>query len=162
MEYKIVIKEDFKVIGMEGKTSCEDAKVKIPEIWKAFMPRSEEIKNRVNDKVFYGVCEYDPAMKDNCNCCGEFTELVCVEANSLDVIPEGMVGRVIPAAKYAVFTHKGPLANLPETYNYIYGPWKKDSDYEMAEADVFEYYDERFCCCHEENSEFDIYIPIKN
>nr|WP_242840192.1 effector binding domain-containing protein [Clostridium botulinum] len=45
--------------------------------------------------------------------------MVGTEGTSFDYIPEGMVAKVIPQGKYVVFTHKGSVEKLQETYEYI-------------------------------------------
>lgn len=71
-----------------------------------------------------------------------------------------MAGRTVPAAKYAVFTAKGPVPQaIQDTWRYIYSSWLPKSGCERAETEDFELYDER--CTHDEGAEVDIYIPIK-
>ncbi len=161
MEPRIVTKETFKVIGMQGRTTLKDNK--IPQLWQDFIPRMEEIQNRTDKAVSYGICMVDPDfdIKDFTDTT-EFTELVAVEVNNFDFVPQGMVTQVIERQKYAVFTHKGSLANLRMTYDFIYGTWLHKSGMELAKTVDFEYYDSRrFNPIDQENSEFDIYIPIK-
>jgi len=160
MEPKIVTKEEFKVIGMECKTTLKDNK--IPDLWQRFMPRMGEIKNKVNPKVGYGVCRNEGNICfDSFTDETEFESLACFEVSSFDYVPAGMVTRTIPKNRYAVFTHKGELANLRETYGYIYGTWLPGSGYGLVkEGYDFELYDERFDPADQKNSETDIYIPI--
>ena len=66
-----------------------------------------------------------------------------------------------PTQKYAVFTHKGSVDKILETYQAIYAVWQPKSGYELIKAPDFEYYDERFDPDNPEASELDIYIPIK-
>jgi AraC family transcriptional regulator len=72
-----------------------------------------------------------------------------------------MVTTVVEPATYAVFTHKGKLARLGETMNYIYGSWLPGSEYERANGNIpdLEWYDERFSPESDE-SELDLYIPL--
>jgi AraC family transcriptional regulator len=92
---------------------------------------------------------------------GEFEYIASVEVSRLDEVPKGMVGRTIPQQKYAVFAHKGKTDRIKETYKYIYGTWQPKSNCELVKAPDFEYYDERFDANNQEDSEMDIYIPIK-
>ncbi len=121
-----------------------------------------EIKNRINEKVCYGICTYEPGFITN-----DFTEetvfttIAGVEVSEISSIPEGMTSRIMPTQKYAVFVHKGSLDNLRHTYEFIYNTWAAKSEFEIAEADDFELYDERFNPMDDENSEIDIYVPIK-
>ena len=80
--------------------------------------------------------------------------------DSLDDIPDGMVGRTVPEGSYAVFTHVGRLDTLGRTMNYIYGSWVPNSGYELRPGPDLELYDDRFDPASE-TSEMDIYIPVK-
>lgn len=150
----IVEKSEFKVIGMKYYGTNNNNE--IPELWGKFVKRIGEIKNRVEPKTSLGVCEYVPNLTDE----SQFSYIACVEVSSFDEIPEGMVSEVVTTNKYAVFTHKGSTDRLGDTYEYIYGTWLPKSEYEPAPAHDFELYDERFNS-GSENSEMDIYIPIK-
>jgi hypothetical protein len=46
---------------------------------------------------------------------GKFDNIASVSASSLEDIPEGMVGAEVPAATYAVFTHKDKLDRIDDT-----------------------------------------------
>jgi AraC family transcriptional regulator len=43
--------------------------------------------------------------------------MACTEVGSLEDLPPGMFGKVVPAGRYAVFTHKGTLDKLEHTMN---------------------------------------------
>lgn len=154
MEPKIIEKNKFMVVGMKYYGSNNNNE--IPELWKRFRPRMDEIKNAVNGNVAMGVCEFVDNLTDE----SKFTYFACLEVSSLEDIPRGMEGFTVEKNKYAVFTHKGSVDRLGDTYEYIYGSWLPKSEYEPAKSHDFEYYDERFNP-GDENSELDIYIPIK-
>jgi AraC family transcriptional regulator len=167
MEPKIVRKEGFKVVGMEITTTLKSniENMDISKLWTRFHPRMEEIANRIDPAVSYGICG-NPADEETTQCemtdDTEYKELVSVEVDSLDRIPDGMIGRTIPGRAYAVFTHKGKLfPNLQQTYGYIYGTWVPRSGYELDGGFDFELYDERFRDVDDPESELDIYVPIK-
>ncbi len=160
MEPKIEVKKEFKVVGMRGSTTLKNNV--IPQMWTNFFPRMAEIKNRINYDSSYGICECSdmdlPQFTDET----PFNELVCVEVKNFNDIPAGMVSKIIPSQKYAVFTHRGPLDNLRQTYDYIYKTWLPSSGHEIAcKMDDFECYDARFKGVDNPGSEFDIYVPIK-
>ncbi len=71
-----------------------------------------------------------------------------------------MVKFEVPEQTYAIFTHKGKLDKLRHTYEYIYGEWLPQSDYEHVGKFNFELYDHRFMF-GSDDSELDIYIAIK-
>ncbi|WP_131004871.1 GyrI-like domain-containing protein, partial [Clostridioides difficile] len=91
----------------------------------------------------------------------EFNEIIGLEVNSYDVIPNSFVSKTIKEGKYAIFTHTGSLDNLDKTYEYIWGTWFLSSKEELDIRDDFEVYDERFLGPSNVNSQIDIYIPIK-
>lgn len=161
MEPKIVTKDEFKVIGMECRTTLKDNK--IPQLWQDFIKRVGEIPSVCASNICYGICKNDNSHLDYKNFTEDtvFTEMACIEVDNFDHIPEGMVSRTVPTQKYAVFTHKGDFLKIAQTYAYIYGTWLLKSDCELAGGDDFELYDERFCYENPEKSECDIYIPIK-
>lgn len=152
MEPVIKEKESFMVVGMQEdfthKTSCN-----IPKLWDRFAPSMESVPNRKGTH-FLGVCEGNP---DNIND-ENFLYMAAVEVDSLDDLPEGMEGKQIPKSSYAVFTHKGSLAKLGETSNYIWGSWLPKSGYKYGAID-FELYDDRFNPATMDG-ELDIYVPI--
>ena len=159
MEPKIVTKDGFKIVGM--KIFGENTNDEIKELWNKFIPRIDKIKHRLNKDITkdisYGMCYPSEEMNES----GEFEYIASVEVSSLGDVPQGMVGRTIPRQKYAVFTHKGVVDRIKETYKYIYGTWQPKSGCELVRAPDFEYYDERFDADNQEDSEMDIYIPIK-
>lgn len=130
----------------------------IPQLWDRFVNRIEEINGRVGRDTF-GLCSDLPSEVERSHD-AEFFYMACAEVESLDDIPDGMIGRVVPAATFAVFTHVGPLDRLGRTMDYIYGSWLPDSGYERpADVPDLELYDERFDPSSEQ-SEMDIYVPI--
>lgn len=152
MEPKIVTRDTFMVVGTEYIGRNENGE--IPKMWgEQFIPRIREISNGVEEGVFYGLC----------SCAGEdvgFSYIAAKEVLGLDAIPQGMVGRTIPAATYAVFTHIGSLENLNRTYEQIHQQWLPESGYERTDSYEFEYYGNRFDILSPA-SELDIYFPVK-
>lgn len=155
MDVKFVIKQEFKIVGMDILTTIEENERdrSIPKLWDRYIERESEIKNTVKESSM-GLCEVTADSED------EFTYICCKEVENFEEVPEGMVTRTVKTAKYAVFTHKGAVDNLGETYDYIYRKWLPNSEYEIiSDGYDFELYDERFD--NTENSELDIYIPVK-
>ncbi len=149
---------EVKVIGIKGKTTLENNL--LPNLWNDFNCSNSKIINRTEPLRYYGICEND---RQN-NQFGEkvaYSEIVGIEVTSFDYIPEGMIAKVIPQGKYVVFTHKGSIGKLQETYEYIWGTWIPLSKVEIDMRDDFELYDERFKGANNHLSEIDIYIPIK-
>lgn len=162
MEPKFVTRDEFKVVGMECVANNQNGE--FGRLWGEFLPRIGEIKNNSRQCGAYGVCGCGPECepeKGICKCEQTgFSYMACVEVSDTDQIPAGMVARTIPASKYAVFTHQGSLDKLMDTYNYVYQTWLPTSGCELSGSFCFEVYDERFNPVGE-NSELDIYVPVK-
>lgn len=148
--------EEVKVIGLMASFN-EDTKHGIPDLWNSFGPRMGEIKTRL-EGCTYGVC-FPATLGDD-----TFEYMAAVPVSNFGTIPDGMVARVMPPHKYAVFTHKmgeDSLHNdLQKSVQYIWGTWLPASGYEHARVPDFELYDERMDALTGKG-EFDLYIPIK-
>jgi AraC family transcriptional regulator len=128
----------------------------IPQLWAKWNARWDELENPVGD-CCYGACFSNPGGAKE----GEFEYIACIEVSDASQVPSGMVARDIPAYKYAVFTHRGKLDTLQDTYKYIYETGLSRSGLEVH-PDKFdmELYDDRFIPDSDE-SEFDILVAIK-
>ena len=115
MEPKIINKDSFFVIGYELRTDSARSTEEIPRFWsKVDLGRLDSVPNRTEPKVQLGLCCSD----DEKGC---FSYLVCTPVRDLSSIPTGMAGRTVPAARYAVFTAKGPVPKaIQDTWLYIY------------------------------------------
>jgi predicted transcriptional regulator YdeE len=148
-EPRIVERDAFTVVGLEYVGKNEH--MEIPVLWTRFIQRAGEITNPSETGTAYGVCV---EMSDQ----GEFTYLAGLAVVDDSQIPEGMTSRNIPVARYAVFTHRGSLATLQDTYASIYTKWLPEAGLQPLGYN-FELYDDRFKDFTPE-SEFDIYVPI--
>ncbi|MBU1024063.1 GyrI-like domain-containing protein [bacterium] len=157
MEPKIVSKSGFNIIGMELKTSIKEGRnfKEIPQFWEKVLQQDilSKIPNKSQEATSLGMC-MDFKEED-----GSFSYVIACEVDSTNNIPEGMIARTIPGAKYAVFTCKGPLPDsIQNMVGYIHGEWFKKSEYTHAGTPEFELYDER--CMGGTDCEVDIYIPV--
>jgi AraC family transcriptional regulator len=153
MKPEIITLEKKFVIGLNYYGDNEQAE--IPHLWYVFSRKRQEIKNK-KGWCAYGLC-IEP---EDYESTGEFHYVACLEVEDLNDIPLEMVGKVIPANTYAVFTHKGPVSGLRDTYAAIYGTWVKETDMTVIRGFDFELYDDRFTSPDDPGSEIDIYIPI--
>ncbi len=157
MEYKIITKESFPIIGIKLKTTTHDGKnfVEIPRFWDKVLQQGliDNIPNKKYPATVLGVCM---DFKTD----GGFTYIIGTEIRNTGYIPNGMVCKTIPAARYAVFTARGTIPDsIQDTFRYIYREWFPDSEYMRSDTAEFELYDER-SDTNGENAESDIYIPI--
>ncbi len=81
------------------------------------------------------------------------------EADESAPVPDGMEKITVPPGRYAVFTHKGSVMDLPQTVRFAYGYWLPRSGSKARNVPHLEVYDERFRP-DSPDSEFDILIPV--
>lgn len=156
MEPKIITKPAFTVMGLRyfGKNENQE----IHELWNQFNQRMAQIGAAKHDtgEACIGLCrtlDEDP-IED------AFEYIAGLPVSKVEEVPDGFVVRQVPEHTYAVFAHKGDLASLGKTYEFIYETWLPQSEYDLAEKLDFEYYDEDFKD-FTPDSVFYIYIPIK-
>ncbi|MBT3721632.1 AraC family transcriptional regulator [archaeon] len=151
MEYQIVKKPKFRVVGMEINTTMIDGKhaKDCPMVWEKFMPREKEIKN-LNPGICYGLC----IMKNE----NEFRYIAAVESDG--EIPKGMIELEIPESEYIKTTHKGHISKVGQTWNLLMLELLPTSG-KIGDMNgiSFEYYDARYK--NDETNETDIYLPVK-
>jgi predicted transcriptional regulator YdeE len=150
MDQKIVSKENFKIIGIEVHMSNETAMIEIPRLWENFYAKKikDRIPNKINNDVLAVYTDYEG------NHTKPYSYLLCCEVNSLDVIPEGMIGKEILSAQYEMFTAKGKMPDkIVEMWQRI---WDPDIEKRRAYVADFEVYGEKYG--DPENSEVEIYV----
>ncbi|MDD9266987.1 effector binding domain-containing protein [Paenibacillus sp. GCM10023248] len=166
MEYQLVTKSDFKLIGYELRTTCKEGQNHrdIPAFWTTYLQENKgsRIGNRVHEDspVELGICT-DFNMET-----GELTYIIGMEATSFENVAEDLVCREFPEAHYAVFTTpKVPAeqfsASIQSTWKSIFEEWFPHSGMEHAGGVEFELYDERCHTALHELVQMDIYIPVK-
>ncbi|KIL37621.1 AraC family transcriptional regulator [Cohnella kolymensis] len=166
MDYRIVTKPAFKLIGYELRTTSEEGQnnKEIPAFWQRYLEerKGERIPNAVHKDsvVELGLCT-DFEMDTS-----RFSYIIGMEAEHFGNVPEDLVCREFPEATYAVFTtpkarHEDFVSSIQSTWMTIFGEWFPHSGYEHSGGPEFEWYDER---CHQDKHELlqiDIYIPVK-
>ncbi|MCT4614632.1 MAG: AraC family transcriptional regulator [Marinifilaceae bacterium] len=77
-------------------------------------------------------------------------------------VPEGEVGvKTIKGGKFAIFLYQGSYQNLSKVYDYIFGSWLINSDYELRNEPVMEKYLNNPNRTIPEKLKTEIYLPIK-
>lgn len=76
-------------------------------------------------------------------------------------LPEGLTVRKIPASEYLVFTHKGLLKYLSNTFEYIYGEYLPASKYKVLLSDALEIFGADFKD-DSPDSIIEIWVPVKS
>lgn len=144
------------VVGIHG--ICDVAN--LYSLWQRFAQCKDDIPNQHPRGRCFGICEYTQAIHSTTYDM-PFSEVIGVEVTSFEKVPTNLVKKIIPAGKYAVFIHKGPIHSIDKTYAYIWGTWALLTNEVLSERDDFELYDERFLAPDHALSQIAIYIPIE-
>jgi AraC family transcriptional regulator len=154
MEPKIEPRAAFHVIGLPGQVTPAQS-TRIPEIWSRFAPRMHEVPKRVGQRS-YGVCLENAGDDAETGC---FTYVAGVEVSQIEHVPDGMIAVTVPANTYAVFTHRGHVSQIKDTFGRALGQWLPAASYLHVAAPHFEQYDERFNP-QTSSGEVDLYSPV--
>lgn len=154
IEYKIVEKAQFTVMGVSRKFFTETSYQEIPKFW------DEHYANGGGEKVkgMYGVCIDS---KENSPNAMEFDYLIADNYIPWLEVPEGCVTRVIPAGTWAVFPCRGKLPESLQSVNTkIWNEWLPNcKDYKLAGNYNIEMYTAP--CDDPENYYSEIWVPVE-
>jgi AraC family transcriptional regulator len=128
-------------------------------LWKRFMPRRNEIKNRINEDLISMQVYPEAFSFSNFDINAPFEKWAAVQVSSVDPVPDEMDCFVLPAGLYAVFEYKGLSSDI-SVFQYIFGTWLPASDYVVDNRPHFEILGAQYKN-NEPDSEEEIWIPIK-
>ena len=113
---------------------------KLPPLWDAFLARMGDIADRAagSARLAYGLLR---PMDDNSD---QLQYVACVPVTGAAAAPPGMVTLSLPAARYACFTHHGPVSALDHTVNYAYSSWLLESGQQHSGGWDIEVYGEHY------------------
>ncbi len=156
MDYKIVDKDAFTVVGLSRVFQYENAMEEVPKLWGEFM--SAESNGSVCG--LYGI-NIDESMGGN-----EFEYLIADDYGADKDIPEGFVTKVIPKFTWAVFTCRGAMPySIQKVNKKIFSEWLPNcKDYDIAAGYCVELYDdpEKYPKgTQDENYYSEMWIPVK-
>jgi AraC family transcriptional regulator len=141
----------FLVAGIGERYSCETSAA-IPGQWQRFNEIADEIPDRVG-AVAYGVnCNGDDS--------GNFDYIAGVEVSDFSDLPRKFARVRIPETRYAIFSHREHVSTVRRTMNTIWNQWLPASGLIVADAPIYERYDEKFDPLTG-NGGFEIWIPVK-
>lgn len=144
MDYKLVDKEAFRIVGYKLPTSMENGNcyAQIPQFWNETASSG-------------GIARLGPLIDGEPHgmlgvsvCCEPMTETsrfdYYIAAPTSQPVPEGMEAFTVPAATWAVFTCVGPMPGaIQEMQKRIATEWLPTSGYEFGNApDIEAYFDE--------------------
>lgn len=155
MDYKIIDKESFTVVGKQRKITMVDGEnfIQVPEFWNNCMNDGsyDWLCSKASKLGILGVCK--DFAKD------EFNYMIAVE-NIKETLPEGYISAKIPAATWAVFESVGALPEaIQDLTRRIYTEWLPATGYQHDCAPEIEVYPKGDLYSPDYRCE--IWIPIK-
>ena len=160
MNYKIVEKEAFQVVGVKRTYNCQNGEnIKgIPHF------RNDVHMDRTNDVLFslnngaidglLGVCIINEEQKND-----GLLDYWIATAHDGEV-PEGLLSYLLPASKWVIFEVHGAMPHaMQETWKKIYSEWFHSNSYEVAGTPELEVYPNGDTTTPNYYSE--IWIPLK-
>ncbi len=156
MDYKIVEKGAFTVIGALKKFPYDNAALEVPKFW------AEHYQTGKGNTVcgMYGV-NIDESMGGR-----EFEYLIADNYKEGAEVPEGFITKTIPALTWAIFPCTGRMPNAMQEVNQkIFSEWLPNcKDYEFAAGYNIEMYNDPSDYpngVHDETYYSEIWIPVK-
>ena len=156
MDYKIVKKDEFTIIGVSKVFKYDEAATEIPKLWAEYYQTG---KSDLVSSV-YGI-SIDENMGGN-----EFEYLIGDNYNPIKDIPEGFITRVIPKHTWAVFACIGAASHsLQDVHKKIFSEWLPAcKDYEIAAGYHIEMYSdptEYAKGTEDQNYYSEIWVPVR-
>lgn len=165
IETKIIEKPAFSVVGITEEIhfdpSLPASQNSIAALWGRFNQRIEEIPGLIGWRSF-GLMLQNPARPPG----APFDYTAAAQIYEEGDIPAGMTRIEVPAARYIVLTHRGPLDDISKAFGHFWGQWLPNSPYVYDGGTStgkyeFEFYDQRYTRPDDPHSEIDLYFPIR-
>lgn len=123
---EIVEMNTLTVVGLSVKARWRDLWTEMPEAWRRFLPRRDEIENRAGETfVDVSLDKVDDV----------YHQIVGALVSKADRVPEGMRAVEIPAQRYIHHRHVGPVREIADSFGAIY-TWARDHGHPAAELKV--------------------------
>ena len=140
----------IQLVGIEVRTNNQSS-TDIAELWQTFFANSvqDRIPNCIDSRFFGLYSHYESDHN------GDYSFMIGCPVSDLNSVPQGMVGREIPAQKYQVVRAKGAMPDaIIEAWQTVWS-----STMPRTFGYDFEIYDDR--AMNPENVEVDIFIAVK-
>jgi AraC family transcriptional regulator len=147
---RMVTSKPLLIAGVGDRFSHDNA-AGIPGLWQRFHQTVDAIPGRIG-RVAYGVC-------CNGDDVGNFDYIAGVEVSDFSDLPRDFSRTRIPAAEFAVFSHPDHVSTIRRTMSAIWNHWLPASGCKVADAPIFERYDEGFNARTGEGG-FEIWVPV--
>lgn len=166
MEAKIVTRDQIILVGLSyyGDPFAESGgwteENEIGRLWNRFIIYLTDYRDHIKH-VKEGDLVYEVHVEgEETASKGHREVFVGIEVEMLDDVPVELLVKILPPAKYAVFTLRGE--QITSDWSRMIDDWMLDAGYSSAYPYGFQLYDQRFKGLDDlEASELDVYLPIK-
>lgn len=144
--------DPFKIIGISVRTTNENGQsmTDMGQLWDRFYSTDilSTIPNRINNDIYSVYTNYQADYK------GAYTAIIGCKVNSLDSIPEELIGREFTGGQYIKYIAKGKMPDA--VINKWKEIWDKDTELNRKYTADFEVYGQK--SQNPDNAEVEIYI----
>ncbi|MCT4566422.1 MAG: AraC family transcriptional regulator [Maledivibacter sp.] len=158
MDYKIIDKDAYKLIGKSIRVSTKDGEnyIRIPKFWEEFNRKG--LNNRIMEltekKDMLGICT------DYCEDLQELTYIIAVEKTK-DVELGEFEEFEIPPSTWAVFQSIGSIPDaIQRVWKRIYSEWFPATGYEHSGGPEMELYPNEGLSPNDDDYRCEVWIPI--
>lgn len=140
-EARLVSHHGLVLVGLPVRGRLRQLAQRVPPAWQELARRLEEIPQRVDSHLFYGVFpESDQHQTDRQH---EFTYWVAVAVTEGSKPPQGMETLTLPERRYGVYAVRGDREAIGRAYQ-AFGRWLAQEGLSTDRSGYgFELYDER-------------------
>ena len=127
--------------GMREPLNEQSAQT-IPLLWQKFAPYIGNIPHQQGNMVAYGLCVRSSESSN-----GFYYYMAACEVSEFADLPTDLSPLIVPAHKYAVFTHETHVSRIKETIDSVFDQWLPASGltHNPQSIHFFERYGEEFC-----------------
>ena len=145
--------ETKKIIGVYVETTNENGQAgeDMGQLWGRFFEVANQIPHKISDDIYSIYTDYETDYT------GKYMAIIGYEVRSIDVIPDGFIGREIGEGKYVKFQAKGEMPNaVIQTWKEI---WDKEAELNRRYTADFEVHGEH--AQKGKDSEVEIFIAVQ-
>lgn len=159
MQFEIQTLTPQKLVGHSRTMSMADDETR--PLFQGFMPKRNSIPGRANEWVYdlrvypqnLDFADFRPTT--------EFTKWAAVAVGEDHQAQDEFDSIVVPGGLYACFFHRGPAADAPRVFGYIFQQWLPASGYSLDDRPHFEVLQEGYDPLSPDAEE-QIWVPIKS
>lgn len=156
LEPQIMERPELYLIGARKLCTLPFNDDQLIHIWDYFLAQTDKVirfRQQPSPK-FIGVYEHLPSIGGFYN--SKYCYMAAISTDSDGTLPNGIIGKVISAGKYALFTCKDLSLSRLEIHRYIHSAWLPNSAFKRDERDILVEFKGIPMA-----SEYNIFIPIK-